>query len=280
MFIKRWQRVGSRLIVTLRGKKASARCTTCPAVSGQVHGHYWRQVEDLPCSGWHVTLEIAVRRFRCNNAICPRRTFAESLPALALRYQRRSNRLRSVLWHIGLALSGIAGARLARALGIAVSGETILRLLKRTTRDRLPSAQEPPPRVVGIDDWAFRRGHRYGTILVDMQTRRVLELLPDRDPKTVALWLTAHRSVHIVTRERAGVYSEGIKQGAPQAIQVADRWHLLKNLGDALERLMNGCLHDLRQTAHSLEQADVAVAPMMPPPLAFSPRSRNGAPDG
>lgn len=150
---------------------------------------------------------------------------------------------------------------MVRSWGIAVSGETILRLLKRMAGERPTSLAGSPPRIVGVDDWACRWGHRYGTLLVDWDKQRGLELLPNRDPHTVAQWLAAHRQVHIVTCARAGAYAQGIKRGAPQAIQVADRGHLLKNLGDALKRLMSRCHRDVRQTVHGIEQAAVARCP-------------------
>lgn len=162
-----------------------------------------------------------------------------------------------MLWHLGLALSGAAGARLAQRLDISISGETILRLLKRKGQTRV--AMTSPSIIIGVDDWAFKRAHRYGTILVDLEQRRPLDLLSDRDATSVANWLLRNRAIRIGSRDRAGVYAEGIARGAPQAIQVADRWHLLKNLGQAIERALNRCQRDIRELACALEHEDASV---------------------
>lgn len=195
--------------------------------------------------------------FRCDNARCRRRTFAECLPQFGARQQRRTARAQTVLWHVGLALSGAAGARLAQRLGMAISAETILRLLKRSGERDIATTSQPT--IIGIDDWAFKRGHRYGTILVDLEQRRPLDLLPDRDATSMANWLKRHRAIRIVSRDRAGAYAEGIARGAPQAMQVAGRWHLLKNLGDTVERALSRCQRDIRDVARSLGNQDVAL---------------------
>jgi transposase len=146
--------------------------------------------------------------------------------------------LQNVLWQLALALGGAAGVRLARHLHFSVSAETLLRRLKNTDCNPDHAVPISPPTVIGIDEWAFKRGHHYGTILVDVAQRQVLDLLPDRDATTVASWLSRYPTIRIVSRDRAGVYAQGIARGAPQAIQVADRWHLLKNLGEAVERVL------------------------------------------
>lgn len=139
--------------------------------------------------------------------------------------------------HIGFALGGEPGSRLASRLSIPVSGDTLLRLVRVAELESHPS-----PRIVGIDDWAWRRGQRYGTIVCDLERRRVIDVLPDRSAKTVASWLRQHPDVEVVARDRAGAYAEGARQGAPQAKQVADRWHLLRNLGDALQRRLSATM--------------------------------------
>jgi hypothetical protein len=159
---------------------------------------------------------------------------------------------------MGLALSGAAGARLAQRLGISISGETRLRLLKRNGQQHVATTSNPT--IVGVDDRAFKRAHRYGTLLVDLEQRRPLDLLPDRDATSVANWLTGNRAIRIVSRDRAGVDAKGITRGAPQAIQVADRWHLLKHLGDAIERALSRCQRPIREVARSLDHEHASAA--------------------
>ncbi len=211
-----------------------SRCPGCGYPSRRVHSRYRRTLTDLPWGGVPVRFHLTVRKLFCDNVSCRRKIFAECLAGVARRYARRTGRQRQALEEIGFALGGRAGARLAARLGLRASRDTLLRCLRS-----LPLHVDYTPRVLGVDDWALRKVQVYGTILVDLERHRVVELLPDRSVETLAAWLERHRGVEVVARDRSGAYAEGIARGAPGAVQVADRWHLAKNLGDALKEMLS-----------------------------------------
>jgi transposase len=224
---------GGMITVFAHSQTTKAPCPECSHVSSRIHGRYTRRLADLPWSGRTVRLEIQVRRFVCLRQACPRKTFSEALPALAERFARRTTRLADLLLKLGLTAGGEAGARLTHALNISCSPDTLLRCVRRAPREPIPA-----PRVIGIDDWAWRKGHRYGTIICDLERHQVIDLLADRNATSVAKWLKHYPSIEVVSRDRSDIYAQGARLGAPQAIQVADRWHLLKNLEEVVQRLL------------------------------------------
>ena len=225
----------AQLIITAEPDSTSAACPKCHQISYRTHSHYSRTLADLPCGQRSVTFQLVVRRFFCDATDCPRKVFCERLTDLAVAYARRTDRLRDQLQALAFDLGGEVGAAQACRLRLGhPSPDTLLRLIRHA-----PSLIPPTPRCLGVDDWAMKRGRTYGTILCDLEQHRVIDLLPDREAKTLTQWLQAHPGIEIITRDRSGAYAEGAKQGAPNAIQVADRFHLLQNLSGAIKQVLD-----------------------------------------
>ncbi len=224
----------SGLTVHAKVAATSARCPLCGNRSPKVHSRYERTIADLPWRNVSLTLKIRARRFFCVNRRCQRVIFCERLPEVAA-YARKTDRLEEALLSIAFELGGEAGARLARELDLLVSPDALLERI----REAPACDADERVRVLGIDDWAKKKGHSYGTILVDLEKHRVVDLLPDRTAETLQEWLKAHPAgIEVVSRDRYQPYIDATRRGAPKALQVADRWHLMKNLTDTLERVL------------------------------------------
>ena len=251
-----------RLVLEAHKRNKYERCPDCGRRSGSVHSSYNRHPDDLPLCEHRLELCLSVRRFRCLNPRCKRCTFAEPFPDLVLRYAQRTCRLRTAQGSVGLAVGGEGGSALLEMLHMHTSPDTLLRIIRS-----MPLPELDTTKVLGVDDWSFRKGRKFGTILVDLERQRVVDLLPDRSAETLIAWLKEHPEVEVVSRDRSTDYQRAAKEGAPQAVQVADRWHLLKNLGESLK-------HWLERQRVALNKA---AKTLLPPPVKVARNERTEA---
>lgn len=236
------RREADRLIIEATSTATVATCPNCQQVSTHSHGWYPRCPQDLPCIGAGVYLELIVRRFRCLNSECPKKTFAERFPDWLPTYARRTTRLTEVLREVSFEMSAESGRRILRWFKIGVSGDTLIRIAKQTSI--VPALNL---KMVGLDDWALRKGRHYGSIIIDQQTRQVVELVEGRSAKDIQPWFKAHPEVTLVTRDRSPEYRQGITEASPHAQQVLDRWHLLQNLRQLAQRVIASAYSRLKK---------------------------------
>lgn len=237
-----------RTTITVRSSSQSSFCPACGEESLPVHSRYQRRIADLPLVGKPVHLICGVRRFRCAARQCGQKIFTEQFAAGALApWVRRTGRLDGLVHHLALALGGRPAASLARRLRLPVSNDTLLRVVRRRG-----CAARAAPNVIGIDDWVWRRNHRYGTIICDLERRKPISLLPDREPATAQAWLTAQPQITVVARDRGGAYARAAAKALPHAVQVADRWHLMENASHAFLDAVRRSMRQIRRSVGAM----------------------------
>lgn len=247
--------IGGSLIIQASSSQSGSICPICGCTSDRRHSRYIRALIDLPTSGYNVKVLILSGKYFCDNGACSRKVFTERFNKEISPYCRRFNRCKELLCNLALELGGNKGAAISRLARLPVSSSTILRIIKR---QNLPAVNITSG-IIGIDDWAFKKGNTYGTIIVDLHQNKVIDLLPDRESETICQWLKEHPEVEIISRDCGGPYSKGAHEGAPQAIQVADRFHLLMNLGDATKRIFQSMGKELKELFALYHKAEASV---------------------
>jgi len=249
------EKTESDLVVSVVSTSPTSCCPLCSWPSSSVHSSYQRSVRDVPCGGQSVRLALTVRKFFCRNAGCQRKIFTERLPTFVEPWAQMTVRLCEELQAIGLSTSGSLGTRLSARLGISTSWMTVVRRIMD-----LPTSAAGSVVALGIDDFSFRRGRKFGTILVDLDSHEVLDVLAERSSQAAADWMRQHPEIDYVSRDRGKDYTQGASDGAPQATQVSDRFHLMKNLVEAIEPEVSRCYKHLRQAQLPLPTASLPQA--------------------
>jgi transposase len=241
---------GAGALITVRAMTKASVCPGCGTPSERVHSRYRRRLADLPIAERPVCLMVLARRFYCNAVLCGRRVFAERFDVDVLApWARRTSRLDYIVYHLGLALGGRPAASFARRLMLPVGKDTLLRVIRRRG-----GAGFAPPTVIGIDDWAWKRNQRYGTLICDLERHRTIALLPDREPATAEAWLAAQPQIELIARDRGGGYALAAAKALPEAAQVADRWHLMENASRAF---LDAVRQSMRQVRSAIGTATI-----------------------
>src|SRR6266852_3180132 len=243
--------VAEEITLTLRTTSPTAFCPSCGTQSSQIQSRYRRTLRDLPSGGRPIRLIMHVRRFFCKERTCAQKNFTERLPALCRPHAQRTKQLQEALCQLGLRVGGQAGADVGSELGISGSRDTILRLVRQS---QPPTQSEP--HVIGLDDWAWKRRLRYGTLICDLELGLPIDLLAERSVETVSAWLKQHPSLEIVSRDGSSEYASAIKKGAPQARQVSDRWHLVKNLAQCASVQLAESLAQIRRAEQTKARSE------------------------
>ena len=259
------------VIVYLHATAPTAVCPHCGTAGSRVHSRYERTIADLAFGGRNLELKLLVRKWICPQASCSRHIFAERFPELVQRYARMTNRLIKALQSVGVITNGADAAQIASSFGVPTTAKTIIRRVLQ-----LPLPSEGVVRKVGIDEWAWKKGQRYGTILVDLEKRRVVQLLADRSVETSTAWLRKHAEIDLVSRDRGTIFREAATNGAPQAKQVVDRFHLQKNFAEALEKFFRKQERVLKKaTRGSTGKTHPAARTAVPQKIAQERRARH-----
>ena len=243
----------NELVIRIVCDVPSMPCPECQQPSARIHSCYQRMVADVPCAGRNVILAQTLRKFVCGTSSCPRKIFTERLPELVESYSRMTGRLIALLQAIALVAGGQKGTRLADRFAIATTPSTLLRHLMQ-----LPAPKPRAVRVLGVDDFAWKKRFTYGTILVDLERRKIIDVLADRESATVEAWLQEHPEVELVIRDRGKEFAKAATVGAPQAQQVVDRFHIVKNLSEVLREILGHCRTEIRQGEVPLPQVETA----------------------